>query len=373
MSARPHLIFAGGHTAGHINPGLAVIDRLRTCGADFEFLFAGSGDEWERTLVRQAGVDYVGLPAAPWAGRSLGERLAVLGRIGPAVLAARRQLRAVNAAGLVGLGGFGSVVPALAARSLGLPVTLYEPNATLGLANRLLRPLARALLVSRLFGMSSPGTKVIEVGVPLRPAVLALAARRPEAPREKMRLLVLGGSLGNPFLNEFMPALAAKLQARLPGLAVLHQCGHGVEPGPLQAQYAVQGIAAQVRPYIDPITDAFKAADFVVSAAGAISLHELAAAGVPALIVPQDRGPGAHQLHNAAAFVRLTGSLSATRADWDEDRLAAVMAGVVGDARKWRQQQAGLRRLLAGDAAGKFMNAALSADLGSPVAAVRMA
>lgn len=360
ISARPIFVFAGGYTAGHITPGLAVIERLRERGWDGDFLFLGTANSWERELVSGAGVPFVGLPAMPWAGQTAVTRLRALLRLAPAVWAARRRLRGTRVHRLVGLGSFASVAPALAARSLGIPVTLYEPNATPGLANRLLCSSADALLVSRLFSGRADWTRadVREVGVPLRADLLALAGQVPDPPRAGLRLLVLGGSHGNPFLNERMPALAQRLAVLRSGLSVIHQCGHDVAPEPLEVRYAEAGVAAEVTSYLDPIAPSFQGADFVVSAAGAISLHELAAAGVPALVVPLDSGAGSHQQFNAAAFARLTGCLAVKPADWDPGRLAAEIAGVVRDGARWRTRQTGLRALVTDDDAERFARAA---------------
>ncbi|HVU23950.1 MAG TPA: glycosyltransferase [Opitutus sp.] len=357
---RPTLAFAGGYTAGHITPGLAVIEWLRDHGVAGDFLFLGAANGWERELVSRAGVPFAGLPPVPWAGRGALTRTLSLLRLVPAVAAARRHLRDTRVSSLVGLGSFASVAPALAARSLRIPVTLYEPNASLGLANRLLHRRARALLVSRLFERGQIGdASSVEVGVPLRASVLELSRSVPAAPTRGLRLLVLGGSRGNPFLNDRMPAVAARLHAAAPAFSLTHQCGHDVPPAALAVEYAGAGVLARVESYLDPIAVHLRAADFVVSAAGAITLHELAAAGVPALVVPLDSGGGAHQLRNAAAFARLTGCPIAMSRDWSAEAVAAEVSRTVHDHELWRRRQAALRTLAASGDPAAFARQAL--------------
>ncbi|HWA85110.1 MAG TPA: UDP-N-acetylglucosamine--N-acetylmuramyl-(pentapeptide) pyrophosphoryl-undecaprenol N-acetylglucosamine transferase, partial [Opitutus sp.] len=296
-----------------------------------------------------------GVPALPWAGQGLVTRGAALLRLVPAVVAARRRLREARVSALVGLGSFASFAPALAAWTLGIPVTLYEPNATLGLANRLLRKRARALLVGRLFGRERMTLGVVhEVGVPLRAEVRALATLSPAPPTEQLRLLVLGGSRGNPFLNERMPAVAACLQATAPRLSVTHQCGHDVAAEPIVSAYAAAGVAAAVASYLDPIAPHLGATDFVVSAAGAITLHELSAAAVPALVVPLDSGGGAHQQRNATTFRQLTGCTQVQPASWTAAVVAREITEICSDPARWKHQRTGLRTLFDADAAARF-------------------
>ena len=345
------MIFSGGYTAGHILPGLAVIAWLRTRRPEIDCAFFGSSNGWERKLVEAAGVPFHGLPAVPWAGQPWRTRGLALVRLMPAVFAARRKMRALGAVGCVGLGSCATVAPALAMRSLGCPVTLYEPNATMGLATRLLRPMAARVLASRLLDRSAGvAGATIEVGVPLAADRLALAAQSPEAPgREpgsEVRLLVLGGSLGNSFLNRAMPGLARRLRVAHPGLRVVHQCGHAVAPGPLAADYAAAGVPAEVVPYFDLLGPRLRTAQLVVTAAGAISLHEVAAAGVPALVVPLEEGAGAHQLANASAFSRITGGRHVRPGAWHEAEIAAALSGLMADPARWREARAGLGALV---------------------------
>ncbi|MES2692245.1 MAG: glycosyltransferase [Verrucomicrobiota bacterium] len=343
---RPTIAFAGGYTAGHITPALAVIDWLRSRGSDAEFLFLGTADAWERELVMQAGVRFVAIPSVPWAGQGMMTRVRVLGRMGPAILSARKTLRATKATALVGLGSFASFAPVIAARTLGIPVTLFEPNATVGLANRLARPFARTLLVSKLFSEPRTRGRVVEVGVPLPRSLFELLDAPSGPPGERVHLLVLGGSLGNMFLNDRMPEVALQVQAAVPALHVTHQCGYGVDPAPVAQRYAAAKVTAEVGAFFPSLAPRFRAANFVVSAAGAISLHELAVAGVPSLIVPLDHGGGAHQLHNAASFARITGCPQTQRSNWSAQKVATEIVRTMREADTWRERQRGMHALV---------------------------
>ncbi len=345
-------VIAGGYTAGHLTPGLAIAEELRLRHPRIEVLFAGRTDPAEAEFVRRAGLSFLPLPAYPWASQSARVRGRSLAAMLPAVWIARRRFRSVGAVGLLSLGSFAAFAPALAARSLGLPLTVFEPNAGFGLANRLLQPLAAQVLTSRLFESGAgPGPPRREiVGVPLRSAMQALARSFPAAPDGITRLLVLGGSVGSPFLNDRAPGLARRLASLGIDLRVTHQCGRGTAAASVRAAYDRAGVRAVVEPFFDPIAPVLAGADFVLTAAGAVTLHEIAAAGIPLLVTPLRAGAGAHQYANAEAFGRATGCLVRTEETWEEARTAEAVAGILGDPERWRRQSRDLQAFVAGNA-----------------------
>jgi len=349
---RATYVIAGGYTVGHLTPGLAVAEELRQRHPKLAVLFAGWADPVEADFVRRAGLPFLALPGAPWVGRGAGARGHSLAAVLPAAWIARRHFRAAGAIGLLSLGSFAAFAPALAARSLGLPVTIFEPNARLGLANRLIRHFAREVLASRLFDPAAlPRSLPCEVvGVPLRSALQDLAARHPAPPTGTVHLLVLGGSLGDPFLNARAPGLARRLAASGVDLRVTHQCGRGIAATAVQEAYAQLGLRATVAPFLDPIAPVLASAQFVLTAGGAVTLHEVAAAGVPLLVVPLGGAAAVHQRGNAAAFGQATGCLCRTEETWDESEAAAAIAAVLRDPARWQQQSHALQGFVSSDA-----------------------
>ena len=349
-------VITGGYTAGHVTPGLAIAAALLAQRPELNLLFMGAQNGIEESLVRRDGLAFAGLPAAPWLGQGFAGRARALRLLGPSVLIARRQLRECGAVGLTGLGSFASVAPGIAAWSLGLPVTLYESNAQLGLANRLLKPFAKRLLVSSLFESPSPGC---DVGVPLHESLTELAVSPPTATGE-LRVLVLGGSLGSPFFNVRLPETLAALKT-LTGrtLHITHQCGHDVDSAPIIERYKHQGVAADIVRFIPALGPQLAAAHIVISTAGAISLHELAAAGVPAVISPLPGVAEKHQLANARAFARVTGSIVYSHHDWQAETVAQGLANILTDPACWQRQREGLRRFARPQATKDFLAAIL--------------
>jgi len=351
----PTYVIAGGYTAGHLTPGMAVAETLRVRCPDLKVLFVGPANHADAEFIVRFGLPYLALPSAPWADRGFGARSKSFAAVWPAAWMARRRFRTAGAVGLLCLGGFPSVAPALAARALGLSVTVFEPNACFGLANRLIRPLSVQVLASRLFDTRTlPGSVPrTVVGVPLRSGLRALAGKRPPPPSGPTHLLVLGGSLGDPFLNERAPGLAAQLVARGVDLRVTHQCGRSVDPAAVRAAYERVGVRVSVESFFDPIAPILGASHFVLTAAGAVTLHEVAAAGIPLLVVPLGTAAAAHQHANAEVFQKATGCLRCVEESWEEGRLADSVASLLCDPASWLNRSRDLQDFARNDSSSE--------------------
>lgn len=341
-------------------PGIALAETL---SPDVTCVFMGTRNGMEAQLLAESGWPFIGMPSLPWVGAGLRQRLDTLTSLPLAVVQARRELRRLRASVLVSLGSSAALAPGLAAASLGLPVILYESNTQLGLANWALLPFADALLTSRLFQQTlHRGPRPEPIGVPLRASVRELAACAATYPDDEIRLLVLGGSLGNPFLNTRMPKIISRLGRKHPSLSVTHQCGRSIDPAPISQAYEAKHITATVHPFIKPITSALTRSHLVVATAGAITLHEIAAAGVPAVVVPLEKAAARHQHANASVFTSLTGCPQASESTWDDDTVVMQIHDLLGNRDRWQQCQRGLQQFspvdstrLAADAVHRFL------------------
>ena len=348
---------AGGFTAGHVTPGLAVAAELAGLRTDLQLLFLGRRGGFEEELARHAGLAFAGLPGAPWLGMNVATRARSLVLLAPAVLAARRLFRARRVMGCASLGSYAALAPGLAAATLRRPLVLLESNATPGLAHRVLRPVARTLLAGAFW---SDGYKTAQrPGVPVRAEIAAAGRLVRTAPGH--RLLVLGGSLGDDFLNQAAPAVAAALHRRVPGLQVRHQSGRRTAPEIVRAAYAAAGVDAEVLPFVENMAGALTWADVALSSAGAISLHELAAAGVPTIAVPLGGAAGPHQEINADAFARLTGCPVHRHAGWSADAVARDLESWLIDDAAWRAARERLQAMEPPGAAERCARALLAA------------
>ena len=324
------LIAAGG-TVGHVAPALAVAEALRQRGG--LVTFAGSPDRVEARLVPEHGYEFDAFSVSGLPRRPSAELLRAAGRALAAPVACRAILRRRRPDAVLGAGGFVAGPMVLAARLEGIPCALTEADAHLGLANRLAAPLADRVFLALPVGRD--GEKYRAVGRPIpaasRPVDRDEARSRLGLTRDARVVLVFGGSLGARLLNDL--ALDAWAES---GPSVIHLCGDRDYP-------ELQGRALRpdyiLRPFIDEIGVAYGAADVVLARAGG-SVWELAAAGLPAVLVPGEFATGQHQEKNARWFVDAGGAVVVPEAMAkdapgivealldDGDRLAAMAAAM---------------------------------------------
>ncbi len=358
------IALATGGTAGHVTPALAVADAVRRRWPDARVRFLGSTSGFESRLVAARGYAFSSLPAAPWYGVGAIGRLRAGQRLVAGVRTARAVLAADGAEVVIGFGGYASAGAALAARSLRVPVVLHEANARPGLSNRLLGRIASAICIAwpEAADAFSHGARISLTGMPIRADIAALAGAAHAPPvAGRLRLLVCGGSLGSPFLNRHVPEMAALLRAAGIAVDVWHQAGDRALDE-LRAAYDAAGIAARVVPHLDDMAAAYRWADVAIACPGAATLAEIAAAGLPVVLVPLAAASDDHQSDNAAAFATATGAVWVREAEWNAAALAGTLATLARDPAAWSAHSHRVRAAARPDAADAVV-AALSALL----------
>lgn len=298
MNDRLHIVFSGGGTGGHLFPGLAVADALRSADPDVRLTFAGTGSEFERDHVARIGAEYLQLacrplPRGPWqAVRFVTDQMA-------GYRAALRYLRSEQVSAVVGLGGYASVPMARAAAARDLPLVLIEQNAQPGRANLWLA--RSASLICTAFASTRPllaaHCPVRVTGTPVR-ASAVIRASRFSRPRQ---LLILGGSQGARTLNQQAPRALYRIRSQLTGWQIVHQSG----PRELEATrelYRKLACPATVLPFLDDLPSRLAQTDLAIARAGGGTIAELAAAGVPAVLLPYPHAADDHQRKNADAL-----------------------------------------------------------------------
>ncbi len=353
---RRRLLIAVGPTAGHVYPALAIAEAYRARYADVEVRFAGALDPLAARLLGRSGYALEPVSASPLVNVGPGARLAAAGRVVTGLLQARRVLRARHTRLVLGVGGYASGAILLAARTLGARVVIHEANVVPGLANRLLAPFAHRVYLG--FAAAAPALAArdpLVTGHPVRADIAALAGERRAAPdRDRLaRVLVLSSTRGERFLAERVPDLLAAVERRGVAVEVLHQSGQLAADWVAHA-YRLAGVKATVAPYLDEIASAYRWADLVVARSGAGTIAEVAAAGVPALLVPLTDAPGDHQAANAVAFAAAGAGVVVREAEWRRDPLAARVAALLGEA-GWTAAAAAARRLARPDAAARIV------------------
>ncbi len=320
-------IMAGG-TGGHVFPALAVAEVLRASGADVFWIGTRAG--MEARLVPEQGfeIEWIGIQgirgkgarqvlAAPWRlFRALREAGAILRRRDPRVV--------------VGMGGFVSGPGGLMARMQRRPLLIQEQNSVPGMTNQWLSRIADRVFEA--FPGSFPaGRRAVATGNPVRAEITALAApsTRFAGRTGPPRLLVLGGSLGAQALNETVPRALALLSTKQRPL-VRHQAGERTLAVAERA-YADAGVTADVTPFITDMSEAYGWADLVLCRSGALTVSELAAAGVPAVFVPYPHAVDDHQVGNARYLSDAGAARLIIQRDLTVEGLAAALAELLAD------------------------------------------
>jgi UDP-N-acetylglucosamine--N-acetylmuramyl-(pentapeptide) pyrophosphoryl-undecaprenol N-acetylglucosamine transferase len=299
-------VIAGGGTAGHVTPSIAVANRLREDGVSVEFVGSPVGPE--ASLVPAAGFRFHALRAVPLR-RELSWRSATAPFVAMRSIARARPI-VREASAVLGMGGYASIAPVLAGRSLRVPTVIHEQNAVPGLANRVL---ARAVTAVGLTFATSrarfPGSVRTELtGLPLREAVRSVTTDRAALTEEaraafdlrpgRTTVLVTGGSQGALHLDQAM-ADAIPLLAGRTDLQLLILTGAGKEPVVAEAAHAEMDLVVRVLPTLERMELALAIADVAVARAGANTIHELAACAIPSILVPYPHATDDHQLANA--------------------------------------------------------------------------
>jgi len=332
---RKILIMAGG-TGGHVFPALSIAQYLQNQGVQVEWL--GTRNGLEASVIPDAGIPLHFISIAGLRGSGLLRKLLSPFVIFVAVLQSIRKVLMVKPGCVLGMGGFVTGPGGLAAWMLRKKVLIHEQNAIAGMSNQLLYPLAstvmeafpgaferkRNLSSGFLKNLIKPGRTVV-IGNPVRTEISQVAEKRNKKSeeRKRLRLLVIGGSLGAVAINKVMPAML-KLIPVGERPEVLHQCGtRNIEE--TRRLYSLLDIATgqdiRVEPFIDDMAQAYEWADVIIARAGAMTVSEIAAAGLASILVPYPFAVDDHQTENAGYLERAGAAEVIQQRDLDEHRL----------------------------------------------------
>jgi UDP-N-acetylglucosamine--N-acetylmuramyl-(pentapeptide) pyrophosphoryl-undecaprenol N-acetylglucosamine transferase len=327
MSARPVLIMAGG-TGGHVFPALALARALRE--RSFDVVWLGTRRGIEARLVPAAQIPIEWIDIGGLRGKGITTLLAAPFRLLRALWQCLAVMRRHRPQVVVGLGGFVTGPGGIAAWLARRPLVIHEQNAIAGFTNRQLARFARAVLEA-FPGSFGAGSAARDIGNPVRTEFFAqpAPAQRFAGRSGPIRLLVVGGSLGAARLNASVPAAVALLRGRV-DLEVRHQCGErGVDAA--RAAYAAAAVQADIVPFIDDVASAYAAADLVICRAGALTISELAAVGVAAILVPFPAAVDDHQTHNAQYLVDAQAAVRIADRELEPAHLAAEIERLCAD------------------------------------------
>ena len=318
------LIMAAG-TGGHVFPALACAQEFKARGYQVHWLGAGRGIENE--LVPEAGFTLHTLKVDGLRGKGVASLLTAPFKLLAALWQAKRLMGQLQPVCVLGFGGYVTGPGGLAAKLSSVPLVIHEQNAVAGTANRALSVFATRVCEA------FPGTfkqrkNCVTTGNPVRES-LFLATPRNDLQQRAVNLLVLGGSLGAEPLNKLVPAALAQSPQELRP-EVFHQAGREHDQI-TRERYAEAAVVAQVVPFISDMARAYAWADLVICRAGALTVSELAAAGLAAFLVPLPHAIDDHQTRNAEFLAKQGAAVLLPQHATDADRLAAQLKEVLMD------------------------------------------
>lgn len=301
----PKILISGGGTGGHIFPALSIADAVKRRHPDAEILFVGAEGRMEMQRVPSAGYKIIGLPVCGFDRKRPWRNIKVMFKLWKSMRIARNVVKNFRPDIAIGVGGYASGPTLKAAQKAGIPTLLQEQNSYAGVTNKLLAKKAKAICVAY-DGMDKffPSEVIIKTGNPVRANIVNSSISREEAKEKlgfnpsKPLVAIVGGSLGARTLNKVMAASLQRFVDK--DISVLWQCGKFYAK-----EYVPMGEGKTdvvVTDFIKDMDVVYRAADVIVSRAGAGTISELQIAGVPAILVPSPNVAEDHQRHNAEAL-----------------------------------------------------------------------
>ena len=327
MAAR--IVIMAGGTGGHVFPALAVAQELRDRGWEVSWL--GTPDSFESRTVPQYGFEISTIDSFRLRGQNIFSLVFAPSKLLRAIWQALAVLRAKKPDVVLGMGGFATGPGGIAAGLLALPLVIHEQNAIPGMTNRWLSKIADRVLEA-FPGSFKPSANAIETGNPVRSDIEA--SQRAPSDNEPLKVLVIGGSLGAVALNERLPETFGLIEQEQRPL-IRHQAGRNKLDATVSA-YAEADVDAEVTEFIDDMAEAYQWADLMICRAGALTVSELAIAGMPAVLVPFPHAVDDHQTKNGSFLVDKGAALLIQQNELNASLLADQIKVLTNDRQKLR-------------------------------------
>jgi UDP-N-acetylglucosamine--N-acetylmuramyl-(pentapeptide) pyrophosphoryl-undecaprenol N-acetylglucosamine transferase len=346
------LIMAGG-TGGHVIPGLEIANTL--IAQDYQVAWLGTKAGLEAKLVPENNIKIYYLPVWGVRGKSWLNKILAPLRVFLSIVYSLVILIRFKPNFVLGMGGFASGPGGIAAWLLRVPLIIHEQNAIFGMTNKILSRFSKKVLVSFPDLLNLNNKNFIYTGNPVRAEILCLAD-----PKERwqqhvgsLRLLVLGGSRGAMIFNQTVPKAIAQLPvSQRP--EIWHQAGAGNDQATIE-NYSKLGLKAKVEPFIYNMADAYAWADLVIARSGALTVAELAGAGLPALLIPYPHATDDHQSQNAAYLVKNHAAILLNQKDFNFEVLASILLELINSRPRLLDMAKAARKLSQYEATSKII------------------
>lgn len=339
MEDELRIIISGGGTGGHIFPAVSIANAIRAKHPEAKILFVGALGRMEMQRVPAAGYEIVGLPISGFNRKNMLKNVVVLYRIWKSQQMAKKIIRKFNPMAAVGVGGYASGPMLNQCTKMGIPCLIQEQNSYAGVTNKILSKKVDRICVAY-DGMERffPADKIVKTGNPVRQALLDTKLTKAEALRsfglseDKKTILIVGGSLGARTVNESV--LQNLDMIKESGVQFIWQTGKYYNAS-IMAELKQRGTvpSLHVTDFISDMGAAYKAADLVISRAGASSISEFCLIGKPVILVPSPNVAEDHQTKNAMALVNKNAALYVKDADAPAEVVKLALQTVKDDAR----------------------------------------
>lgn len=337
------VVLTGGGTGGHIFPAVAIGRAMARAYPACRIHYVGRADGMEAAIVAREPWTFHALPARPFKRLGWWRKLQAIGVAVPACVAAWRLCRQLRPTCVIGTGGYVTGPLLFIASLLRIPTVIHEQNSVPGLTNRWLgRCVDRVCITFAESERYFPRRKVLMTGMPIRDTVAGVQSMHAgSAPT----LLVMGGSQGAHRVNELVVAMLPRLQAAVPAVQVIHQTGRQADLDAIRRAYQAAGIAAEVVPFIEQMESVYPCVHLAISRAGSGSLAELAAVGIPAILIPFPFAADNHQEMNARELVAQGGAVLIREQDATPQRLADECVQLLQRADRLRQMRHAMQQV----------------------------
>jgi UDP-N-acetylglucosamine--N-acetylmuramyl-(pentapeptide) pyrophosphoryl-undecaprenol N-acetylglucosamine transferase len=330
------IVFAAGGTGGHLYPAVALAREFLRQDPATRVLFVGTARGIEAKVLAHEGFELTMIAAQPVMGHGFLRAAGALLSLPRGLWQSLALLRQRRVSLVLGVGGYTSPPVLLAARLLGLPRAILEPNAYPGMANKVLGPIADAVFVTfRDAARYFPAAKVRVTGMPVRRGFEGPSAEGSADAATLRTLLVFGGSQGARAINDAMIGAMPQWAAMRGQLAIVHQTGE-TDHARVKAAYERAGVQAEVVPFLFEMPKALRSAELVVSRAGAMTLAELTACGKPAILIPLPHAIYQHQAHNARVLADAGGAVMLPQQELTGGRLAQEVSALLRNPERLR-------------------------------------
>lgn len=344
------VVISGGGTGGHIFPAIAIANAVKQRYPEAEILFVGAENRMEMKRVPDAGYEIVGLEVAGFDRKNLLKNVSVLWKLQKSLRKAKKILKEFSPQIAIGVGGYASGPTLKMASSLGIPTLIQEQNSYAGVTNKLLAKKATTICVAY-EGMERffPQEKIVMTGNPCRQDLLSPDTTKDEAYRffnldpNKKTILVIGGSLGSRTINRSVIQGIDEIKDN--DIQVIWQCGElYLFDLKVELSHKLDAVDIHLYDFISRMDLAYKAADLVISRAGASSISELSILSKPAILVPSPNVAEDHQTQNALALVRKDAAIKVTDIDAEKDLIKTAIA-TIADQDKLRSLSENIAKL----------------------------